>query len=111
MADSLKDKFADVDARSLGLILDKLLELARAEQDWGAPKILTACLAVSRTDIALGRKLAGFLKERPASQIKASIVPKIRGEVWASEVFAKWQADEEVSGVVKTAITQKAGGK
>jgi len=51
------------------------------------------------------------LKDRPASQIKASIVPKIRGEVWASEVFAKWQADEEVSGVVKTAITQKTGGK
>jgi predicted KAP-like P-loop ATPase len=111
MADSLKDKFPEIDARSLGVILDKLLELARGEQDWGAPKILTACLAVSRTDIALGRKVAGFLKDRPASQIKASIVPKIRGEVWASEVFAKWQADDEVIEVVKNAITRKAEGK
>lgn len=111
MADSLKDKLVEIDARSLGVILDKLLELARGEQEWGAPKILTACLAVSRTDIALGRKVAGFLKDRPASQIKASIVPKIRGEVWASEVFTKWQADDEVSEVVKTAITRKAVNK
>jgi len=111
MADSLKDKFVDIDARSLGVILDKLLELARGEQEWGAPKILTACLAVSRTDTALGRKIAAFLKDRPAFQIKASIVPKIRGEAWSSEVFAKWQADDEVIGVVKTAITRKAEGK
>ncbi|HWH59909.1 MAG TPA: P-loop NTPase fold protein [Terriglobales bacterium] len=111
MADSLKDKFVDIDARSLGVILDKLLELARGEQEWGAPKILTACLAVSRTDIALGRKVAAFLKDRPASQIKASIIPKIRGEAWSPEVFAKWQADDEVIGVVKAAITRKAEGK
>jgi predicted KAP-like P-loop ATPase len=111
MADSLKEKFIEIDVRSLGVILDKLLELARGEQEWGAPKILTACLAVARADVPLGRKVAGFLKDRPASQIKPAIVPKIRGEVWASEVFAKWQADDEVSQVVKSAITRKTENK
>jgi predicted KAP-like P-loop ATPase len=111
MADSLKEKFTEIDVRSLGVILDKLLELARGEQEWGAPKILTACLAVARADVPLGRKVAGFLKDRPASQIKPAIVPKIRGEVWASEVFAKWQADDEVSQVVKNAITRKTENK
>jgi predicted KAP-like P-loop ATPase len=111
MADSLKEKFIEIDVRSLGVILDKLLELARGEQEWGAPKILTACLAVARADVPLGRKVAGFLKDRPASQIKPAIVPKIRGEVWASEVFAKWQADVEVSQVVKNAITRKTESK
>ncbi len=111
MADSLEEKFTEIDVRSLGVILDKLLELARGEQEWGAPKILTACLAVARADVPLGRKVAGFLKDRPASQIKPAIVPKIRGEVWASEVFAKWQADDEVSQVVKNAITRKTENK
>lgn len=111
MADSLKEKFTEIDVRSLGVILDKLLELARGEQEWGAPKILTACLAVARADVPLGRKVAGFLKDRPASQIKPAIVPKIRGEVWASEVFARWQADDEVSQVVKNAITRKTENK
>jgi predicted KAP-like P-loop ATPase len=111
MADSLKEKFTEIDVRSLGVILDKLLELARGEQEWGAPKILTACLAVARADVPLGRKVAGFLKDRPASQIKPAIVPKIRGEVWASEVFAKWQADDEVSQVVKNAIIRKTENK
>ena len=37
MADSLKDKFVDVDARSLGLILDKLLELAEPNKT-GVPQ-------------------------------------------------------------------------
>jgi predicted KAP-like P-loop ATPase len=111
MADSLKEKFTEIDVRSLDVILDKLLEIARGEQEWGAPKILTACLAVARADVPLGRKVAGFLKDRPASQIKPAIVPKIRGEVWASEVFAKWQADDEVSQVVKNAITRKTETK
>jgi predicted KAP-like P-loop ATPase len=107
MGDSLKEKIAEIDARSLGTILDKLLELARAEQEWGTPKILTACLAVSRADISLGRKLAGFLKDRPASQIKPSIVPKISGEAWAAEVFSKWQSDAEVAEPVKNAIARR----
>jgi predicted KAP-like P-loop ATPase len=111
MGDSLKDKIAAIDTRSLVVIMDKLLDLARAEQEWGVPGVLTACLAVARADTGLGRKLATFLKDRPASQIKASIVPKIRGESWSAEVFSKWQSDDEVSAPVKKAITSRTEKK
>lgn len=42
-----------------------------------------------------------FLKDRPAAQIKASIVPETEGQAWSADVFAKWQ-DDEVIGVIKT---------
>jgi len=107
MGDSLKGRIGDVDPRSLGVILDKLLDLAREEQEWGVPGILTACMTVAREDISLGRKLATFLMDRPASQIKASIVPKISGEQWSAEVFSKWQGDGEVTKQVKSAIARR----
>jgi predicted KAP-like P-loop ATPase len=107
MGDSLKGMIGEVDPRSLGVILDKLLDLAREEQEWGVPGILTACMTVAREDISLGRKLATFLMDRPASQIKASIVPKISGEQWSAEVFSKWQGDGEVTKQVKSAIARR----
>lgn len=111
MADSVKAQIAALDPRSRATILDKLLDLARKEQEWGAPKILTACAAVAREDPQLGRQLSGFLKERPASQIKPSIVPKIAAEPWSGEVFSVWLAQEEVSPPVKAAIRQRTEKK
>ena len=107
MADSVKSRIADTDPRSLATILEKLLELSRKEQEWGTPKILTACLAVVRVDAPLGNKLSAFLKDRLGSQIKPSIVPRIADEPWASEVFTVWLADDTVAGPVKTAIRHR----
>jgi len=111
MADSVKARIAETDPRSLATILDKLLELARKEQEWGTPKILTACLAVTRGRAQLGNKLSAFLKDRPGSQIKPSIVPRIADEPWSSEVFPIWLADDEVTGPVKTAIKHRTEKK
>ncbi len=104
MANSVKAKIAELDPRSRATILDKLLDEARKEQEWGTPKILTACLVVTRGDAQLGRKLSAFLRDRPGSQIRASIVPKIAAESWSQEVFSGWLADGDVIGQVKTAI-------
>lgn len=111
MADSVKTRIAETDPRSLGTILDKLLEVARKEQEWGTPKIFTACLAVAHGREPLGNKLAAFLKDRPGSQIKASIVPRIEDEPWSAEVFAVWLSDGEVAGPVKASIKQRTEKK
>jgi predicted KAP-like P-loop ATPase len=111
MADSVKTRIAETDPRSLATILEKLLELARKEQEWGTPKILTACLAVTRGNAPLGNKLSAFLKDRPGSQIKPSIVPRIADEPWSNEVFPVWLADDEVSGTVKAAIKHRTEKK
>ena len=77
----------------------------------GTPKILTACLAVTRGSVPLGNKLSAFLKDRPGSQIKPSVVPRIADEPWSNEVFPVWLADGEVAGPVKTAIKQRTERK
>jgi predicted KAP-like P-loop ATPase len=105
MAKSLKDKLKVAPRTELEIMLDRLLRRAAQEQEWGAPPILEACLAVVGGDLALGRRLAAFLRERPVSQIKAAIVPKIAGEPWAKELLDHWKT-APVGAPVKKAITQ-----
>jgi predicted KAP-like P-loop ATPase len=84
--------------------MDRMLARARQEQEWGTPQILDACITVAQVDSTQGQRLAGFLKDRPGAQIKASIVPKISDESWARNVLDLWLADENVSEPVKKAI-------
>jgi len=109
MAAELRERLVGLSRPESTIIMDRLLDRARQEQEWGAPPILDACLAVAAADPAQGRRLAGFLRDRPPGQIKPGIVPKIGDEPWAGEVFAVWHASKDVSPPVKRAITQQRG--
>ena len=71
--------------------MDRVLASARQEQVWGTPPILDAALAVAAVDPAAGVRLAGFLQERPPSQVTPSIVPKISGHSWTHLVYESWR--------------------
>jgi predicted KAP-like P-loop ATPase len=105
MAGELRERLVGLSRPESTIIMDRLLDRARQEQEWGTPPILEACLAVAASDPAQGRRLAGFLRERPGGQIKPGIIPKIGDEPWAQEVFAAWQTSRDVSTPVKRAIT------
>lgn len=107
MASSIKDKFNSVARSEISVIMDRLLDRARQEQEWGVPPILEACLVVAEADSPQGQRLAGFLKERPGTQIKANIVPKIADQEWAKSVFSAWDNDNNISKPVKNAIKQR----
>ncbi len=104
MAAGLKERMSKIPRSESTIVMDRLLDQARKEQEWGAPSILEACLAVAATDPAQGQRLAAFLSDLPAAQIKASIVPKIGDQPWASSVFGKWETLPGVSSPVKNAI-------
>ncbi len=82
MASELVDRLKLLPRAELGVIMDRLLDAARQEQEWGAPPILDACLVVSEAEPTQGVRLAAFLVERPPTQIKANIVPKTAGNPW-----------------------------
>ena len=104
MAGSIKDRLVALPRPEMSVIMDRLLGRARQEQEWGTPAILEACMAVAAADAPQGQRLSGFLKERPAIQIKASIVPKIADELWSKNVFDAWNEDEDIAKPVKNAI-------
>ncbi len=104
MAGSIKDRLVALPRLEMSVIMDRLLGRARQEQEWGTPSILEACMAVAAADAPQGQRLSGFLKERPAMQIKASIVPKIADELWSKNVFDAWEEDEDIAKPVKNAI-------
>jgi predicted KAP-like P-loop ATPase len=107
MAATLKSKLAQLPSRELATIMQRLLLRASKEQQWGAPKILTACLAVADADVSQAAILAAFLSELPPTQIQPSIVPKISGRTWATSVYDRWKKSPDVSGPVKSAIGQE----
>jgi predicted KAP-like P-loop ATPase len=106
MAAGLNDRLTQVSRAEIAVIMDRLLNRARQEQDWGVPPILEACLVVSEADPPQGARLAAFLKERPPAQIKPNIVPKIGDYPWAAGVLDTWERSP-VSRVVKNAIKQR----
>lgn len=106
MAGELHDRLARLPRPESTIVMDRILERARQVQEWGTPPILEACLAVAAADPTQGSRLAAFLRERPAAQIKPGIVPLIGDQPWAKETLDAWYASD-VAGPVKGAITRE----
>ena len=106
MAGELHDRLARLPRPESTIVMDRILERARQVQEWGTPPILEACLAVAAADPTQGSRLAAFLRERPAAQIKPGIVPLIADQPWAKETLEAWYASD-VAGPVKGAITRE----
>jgi predicted KAP-like P-loop ATPase len=107
MAAELKVRLEKIARAELGVIMGRLLETALQQQEWGVPPILDACLVVGDVDVTQGERLASFLADRPGTQIKPNIVPKIMGYLWTETVWARWEASSQVAKPVKDAIKAK----
>lgn len=106
MATKLKDRLTKVPRAETAVIMDRLFDRARQEQEWGVPPILEACLVLAEADPPQGARLAAFLGERPAAQIQPNIVPKIGDQVWSNGVFDIWDRTS-TSKPVKAAINRQ----
>jgi predicted KAP-like P-loop ATPase len=107
MAASIKDRLSKVPRAEITVIMDRLLDRARKEQEWGVPPILEACLVTAEADPPQGARLAAFLADRPTVQIKPNIVPKISDQPWAAGVLSTWEKSPGISGPVRAAIKQR----
>lgn len=104
MSHQLKDRLARVSRLETTVIMDRLLEHTRKEQEWGVPPILNACITLAEADPIQGPRLAAFLAERPPQQIQPNIVPKISARPWSRTVLDAWSSSPDVMQAVKTAI-------
>lgn len=107
MAASLKDRLLKLPRAEMTVVMDRLLGRARQEQEWGVPPILEACLAVTESDPTQGSRLAALLTDRPHTQIKPDIVPKIFDQPWAKTILDTWEKAGGISTPVKRAIKQR----
>lgn len=106
MAFDLRDRLTSLPRQDLSIIMRRILERARQEQEWGAPPILTAALVIAEADQSQSARLSDFLLARPRNQIKPAIVPKISSYPWAGVVLNTWAQDTSVSRSVKSAIRE-----
>ncbi|OCG94103.1 hypothetical protein LMG933_20370 [Xanthomonas euvesicatoria] len=103
MAGSLKARLSGLARAETTVLMDRVLEKARQEQEWGVPAILESAVALAESDPALGARLAAFLRDRPVAQIRPNIIPRIADYSWAKDVFGAWDAGD-TSKPVKAAI-------
>ena len=103
MAGSLGERLAKVARGDVTILMDRVLGKALQEQSWGTPPILEAVMALVGADPAQGSRLAGFLRERPPSQITPSLIPRIADQPWSRELFQHW-LNANVGQSVKRAI-------
>ncbi|MFB9866865.1 KAP family P-loop NTPase fold protein [Vreelandella sulfidaeris] len=108
MAPQLRGALGQIAPVEISVIMDRMLDNAGNEQEWGVPPVLDAMLVIAGIDGLQGPRLAAFLKERPPAQIQAGIVPKLKDESWAKSVFDYWQS-LDVSPPVKAAIRKMNG--
>ncbi|MEL7897398.1 KAP family P-loop NTPase fold protein [Vreelandella neptunia] len=107
MASSSKEQLQKIQKPELSVIMDRLFAKANQQQEWGTPPILDPLILIAQADSTQAQRLGGFLKDRPAAQIKASIVPKLDGETWATGLFDYWLADEDIARPVKNSINSR----
>jgi predicted KAP-like P-loop ATPase len=103
MAAQLADRLRAISRIEQSMIMDRLLDVAGAGQEWGVPPILDACLTLAGFDDGQAQRVADFLRARPLAQIRPNIVPKVGNQPWAEALFQYWQ-NSEVSRQVKNAI-------
>jgi predicted KAP-like P-loop ATPase len=99
-------KLTELPKNEIAILMDRLLDRARREQEWGVPDILDACLTLSQVDPIQGLRLEAFLRQRPVAQIKPNIIPKIRDQQWALDLFEHWSTCD-VHPSVKRAISAR----
>lgn len=107
MAASLKGRLSGLSRVEAAVLMDRVLEKARQEQEWGVPDIFEAAMALAEIDPSSQARLAAFLRERPAAQIRANIIPRIADFPWAQAVLDAWET-AETSKPVKGAIKSHA---
>jgi predicted KAP-like P-loop ATPase len=105
MAGELHERLSRLPRPECAIIMGRVLERAQQEQEWGTPPILDAALAITAADPAQGVRLGAFLRGRPPAQITPSIVPKLRDQAWAAELFDEWRRSD-VPSPVKRAMMQ-----
>ena len=104
-ARTMQDELSNLPPSEITIIMDRVLASARQIQGWGTPPILTAALTIANISPIEGKRFAAFLCELPTTQIKPAIVPSIRDQSWANDVFNKWE-NSDTSQRVKNAIKQ-----
>jgi predicted KAP-like P-loop ATPase len=111
MADAVAARLSALPRAELSVIMDHMLDRAGREQEWGVPPILNACVAIAELDATQGHRVGAFIADRPHSQIKASIVPKIDGRGWAKGVLATWETATDIAPPVKAAIKARRSSR
>lgn len=85
-------------------IMEKLLDRAKQEHEWGVPSIFHALVTVAEVDPEQAERLGNFFYELPEQQVKAGLIPRIAKAPWAKRALDKWEKSKSVEERVKRTI-------
>lgn len=106
IASSFSDRLKLIPKSELNIVMDRVLDKAKQETEWGVPPILDSLVIISSIDEIQAQRLATFLKNIKPNQIKAAIVQKIGDQSWSKAVMEVW-LEKDISKPVRMAINRK----
>lgn len=105
----LKARFGRLVPDERSFIVDKLLERAASESEWGTPDILWGLAMSADADADAAKRLVVFLTGLDSAALKAPLVPRIRDTTWGLEVISEWRSREDLpDSMVKVMAPRKA---
>lgn len=109
--EDLKGRFARLQAEERAFVMDKLLEKARSETDWGTGDGLHGLSLAANADAELAKQLVSFLGDLPALLLKPPLVPRIRSRPWGNDLVELWNERTDTSPEFKKMLNTKKAGR
>jgi predicted KAP-like P-loop ATPase len=106
-ASTVKDRYTKLVPDERTLLMDKLLERAASEKDWGTPDILWGLSLAADSDPDQAKRLVVFLSTLLSSSLQPGLVVRIRGNTWGDEVLAEWRSRSDLPDPVRKVLTSK----
>jgi predicted KAP-like P-loop ATPase len=106
-APGLKERYGRLVPDERTLIMDKLLERAASEKDWGIPDILWGLSLAAEGDADQAKRLVVFLSSLPSTSLQPALVVRIRGNAWGDDALAEWRQRTDLPEPVRKALTTK----
>lgn len=104
----LRDRFEGLVPEDRSFIMDKLLERAASEPEWGTPSILWGLSLAADVDADAAKRLVVFFSSRASTVLTPSIVPRIRQADWGKQVIEEWRTRGDLPDTVAKAIAPPA---
>ncbi|UMY17108.1 P-loop NTPase fold protein [Methylobacterium organophilum] len=104
----LKERYGRLVPDERTFVMDKLLERAASENEWGAPDILWGLALAADVDPDQAKRLVVFLSNIASTALRPPVVIRIRDTAWGEEVLAEWRTRDDLAEPMAKVMTRKA---
>lgn len=107
--EDLRARFQKLVPDEKSFVVDKMLESAASEPQWGTPDILWALAMVADVDADAAKRVVVFMSTIASTSLQAPIVFRIRETPWGKQVVKDWLDRDDLPQPVRNVLSSRKG--